>query len=328
MKILVTGGAGYIGSHLVDRLVDAGQQVYVVDNLSTGKIANIAHHLDNDRFQFINDTILNETLMEHLISQVNLIYHLAASVGVKYIVEDPLKGIITNVRGTEIVLELAFKYWTKTVIASSSEIYGKSTKVPLSEDDDRILGSTNVGRWSYSDSKAIDEYFAYAYSKRGLPIAIVRYFDSYGPRLDPRGYGSVIAKFINQALKNVPLTVYDDGQQTRCFTYIDDTVRGTILAANTAEAEGLAFNLGSSQETSIQELAERVISLTGSSSPIIHIPSKEAYGVDFEETRRRAPDVERAAKILNFRAETPLTEGLRRTVEWFRAGNQTPASEA
>jgi UDP-glucose 4-epimerase len=318
MKILVTGGAGYIGSHLVDHLMDAGHQVYVVDNLSTGKIANIAHHLNNDRFQFVNDTILNEALMERLISQVNLIYHLAASVGVKYIVEDPLKGIITNVRGTEIVLELAFKYWTKTVIASSSEIYGKSTKVPLSEDDDRILGSTSVGRWSYSDSKAIDEYFAYAYSKKGLPITIVRYFNSYGPRLDPRGYGSVIARFVNQALRKAPLTVYDDGQQTRCFTYINDTVLGTILAASTAGAEGLVFNIGNSQETSIQELAEQIVALTGSSSPITYVPAKEAYGVDFEETRRRAPNVERAARILGFRAETPLAEGLRRTVEWFR----------
>jgi UDP-glucose 4-epimerase len=319
MKALVTGGAGYIGSHLVDRLIADGHEVYIVDNLSTGKIANIAHHLGAERFRFINDTILNEALMERLISQVNIIYHLAAMVGVKYVVEDPLKGIITNVRGTEIVLELAFKYWVKTLIASSSEIYGKSVEVPLAEDSDRTLGPTNVGRWSYSDSKAIDEYFAYAYYRKGLPIVIVRYFNSYGPRLDPRGYGSVIARFISQALRGDPLTVYDDGQQTRCFTYIDDTVQGTVLAATTPEAEGLAFNIGSSRETTILELAQKIIALTGSASTIIHVPAKEAYGVNFEETRRRMPDVRRAAEILGFKAEVPLEKGLRQTMEWFRA---------
>lgn len=317
-KILVTGGAGYIGSHLVDRLLDAGHRVYVVDNLSTGKIANVAHHLGQDRFQFVNDTILNETTMERLIGQVELIYHLAASVGVKYIVEDPLRGILNNVRGTEVVLELAFKYWVKTVIASSSEVYGKSTKVPLSEDDDRLLGPTSVSRWSYSDSKALDEYLAYAYNRKGLPTVVVRYFNSYGPRLDYRGYGSVVARFISQALQNRPLTVYDDGQQTRSFTYVDDTVRGTILAANRPEAQGLAFNVGNAREASIRELAEKIVTLSGSSSPISYVPSQEAYGEHFEETRRRVPDTGRAAKILGFRAEIALEEGLRRTIEWFR----------
>jgi len=321
MGILVTGGAGYIGSHLVNALMAQGHEVYVVDNLSTGKIDNIRHHLGDEGFHFLNDSILNEALMEQIIARVDLIYHLAAVVGVKYVVEDPLQAILTNVRGTETVLELAYKYWKKTVIASSSEIYGKSTAVPLAEDGDRVLGSTSVGRWSYSDSKAIDEYFALAYSKRGLPVVVVRYFNSYGPRLDPKGYGSVIAKFIGQALQGEPLTVYDNGLQTRCFTYIDDTVRGTILAATVKEAEGEVFNIGSSGETTILELARLVRGLVGSSSEIVHVPYAEAYGENFEETRRRVPNVSKAERLLGFRAEVPLEEGLERTIAWFKGSS-------
>ncbi len=318
MRILVTGGAGFIGSNLVDVLMEQGHEVTVIDNLSVGKASNIAHQLSNERFHFVNDSILNVNTLERLIRQVDLIYHLAAVVGVKYVVDDPLGAIVTNVRGTENVLEMAFKYWVRTVIASSSEIHGKSAEVPLHEDDDRLLGPTTVGRWSYSDAKAIDEYFALAYAKKGLPVSIVRYFNAYGPRLDPKGYGSVIAKFMTQALRNAPLTVYDDGKQTRCFTFIEDTVRGTMLAATVPEAAGRVFNIGSSQETSILELAEIICQLTNSSSEIQHVSYEQAYGADFEETRRRVPDVSRARDILGFEAQTPLKDGLQRTLAWFR----------
>jgi len=190
--------------------------------------------------------------------------------------------------------------------------------VPLSEDDDRLLGSTTVGRWSYSDAKAIDEYFALAYAKKGLPVAIVRYFNAYGPRLDPRGYGSVIARFITQAQRGEPLTVYDDGQQTRCFTYVTDTIRGTMLAATVKEAAGQVFNIGSNRETTVLELATLIRQLTGSTSEIVHVPYETAYGPSFEEARRRVPDVTRAREVLGFEAQVSLEEGLRRTLEWSR----------
>jgi len=318
MRILVTGGAGFIGSNLVDALMDQGHEVTVIDNLSVGKASNIEHHLESDRFHFVNDSILNVDTLERLVCQTDLIYHLAAVVGPKYVVEDPLGTIVTNVHGTENVLELAFKYWIRTIIASSSEIYGKSTAVPLSEDDDRILGSTIVGRWSYSDAKAIDEYFALAYAKKGLPVTAVRYFNAYGPRLDPRGYGSVIARFITQALRGEPLTVYDDGEQTRCFTYVTDTLAGTIKAATVQEATGLVFNIGSDQETSVNELARLIHQLTGSHSEIVHVPYTSTFGPHFEETRRRVPDVTRARDVLGFEAQITLEEGLRRTVDWFQ----------
>ena len=319
MHILVTGGAGYIGSHLVDHLMAEGHRVLVVDNLSTGKVANIAHHLGHERFAFVNEDILHRETMEWLVQQVDLIYHLAAVVGVRHVINNPLKGIMTNVRGTERVLELAYKYWRKVVVASSSEVYGKSERAPLAENDDSILGPTAVGRWSYALAKAIDEHLALIYHSRGLPTTMVRYFNSYGPRLDPRGYGSVIARFISQALQGEPLTVYDNGHQTRCFTYIGDTIEGTILAATTREAAGRVFNIGSNDEMIIGELAQMIQRLTGSGSEIIHLPYETAYGPGFEETRRRVPDIDRAREVLGFVAHTPLEEGLKRTLDWFHS---------
>lgn len=318
MKILVTGGAGYIGSNLTDALIADGHEVWALDNLSTGSKANILHLSGEERFHWVHDSILNRAVVDQLASKVDQIYHLAAVVGVKYVIGDPLGGIRTNVAGTEIVLECAHKYGKRTVIASSSEVYGKSPSVPWSEEDDCLLGPTTVSRWSYALSKAIDEHCALAYARRGLQVAIVRYFNSYGPRLDPQGYGSVVARFISQALSGEPLTVYDDGQQTRCFTYVDDTVQGTILAGTMPAAVGKVFNIGSEDETKILELAHLIRDLTGSRSDIACVPNHAVFGENFEETRRRVPDNRRAADLLGFRAQVSLREGLAKTIGWFR----------
>jgi len=318
VNILITGGAGYIGSHLADALINTGHQVTVLDNLSTGRIINISHLLGQARFRLVCDSVLNAPLVDQLVAGADVVYHLAATVGVRHVVDNPLKCIVTNVRGTEVVLESAYRYWRRVVVASSSEVYGKSEQAPLNEDDDSLLGPTAVGRWSYALSKALDEHLAFAYHRQGLPASVVRYFNSYGPRLDPRGYGSVVARFINQALDGQPITVYDDGRQSRCFTYVDDTVRGTLMAGTLAEAEGKAFNIGDDRETSILELAQMVRDVINPEINIEHIPYTQAYGARFEETRRRVPDTRRARDLLGFEAEVSLEEGLRRTIDWFR----------
>ena len=316
MRVLVTGGAGYIGSHLVDALCDGGHEVRVVDNLSTGKVANLAHRLGEIRF--INGSILDAELIEREVQGVELVFHLAASVGVRHIVDDPLGSLLTNTRGTENVLAACHRYWRKVLIASTSEIYGKTAKVPMQEDDDRVLGPTTVQRWSYSTAKAYDEHLALAYAAHELPVVIVRYFNSYGPRLDERGYGSVMANFLRQALSGEPLSVHGDGRQTRCFTYVDDTVRGTIMAAMTPEAEGLVINLGSTRETTIRELAEMIRDSVGSPSEIVARSYESYYGPGFEDTRRRVPEITRAQEILQWTPEVALEEGLARTIEWWQ----------
>jgi UDP-glucose 4-epimerase len=318
VRVLVTGGAGYIGSHLVDALIKRGDEVLVIDNLSTGKIENIRHVLGHPTFHFINDSILNEALLERFVPSMDLIFHLAAAVGVRNVLQDPLAAINTNVRGTEVVLGLAFKYWKRLVLASTSEIYGKASHVPFREDDDRVLGSTAVARWSYSMSKAIDEHFAFAYAVKGLPVSILRYFNSYGPRLDERGYGSVVANLTRQALRGEPLTVHGDGKQTRCFTYIDDTVAGTLLAGEVKEAIGEAFNIGSPNETSILDLAKLIKRLTRSKSPIAFQAYEAYYGEGFEDPRRRVPSVDKAKRLLGFTPKVDLETGLKKTIAWCR----------
>ena len=316
MRVLVTGGAGYIGSHLVDALCDAGHEVRVLDNLSTGKATNLEGRLDEVRL--VNGSILDAALVEEEVEWAQLVFHLAAAVGVRHIVDDPLASILTNTRGTENVLNACFRYWRKVVVASTSEVYGKTSKVPMSEDDDRVLGPTTVHRWSYSTAKAIDEHLAFAFAANNLPMSIVRYFNSYGPRLDERGYGSVVANFIRQARAGEPITAHGDGKQSRCFTYIDDTVRGTMLAGFTPEAEGQVFNLGSTRETTIVELAEMIKAALGSSSPIRTTSYEEYYGPGFEDTRRRVPDITRAREVLDWEPEVSLEDGLARTIEWWQ----------
>jgi UDP-glucose 4-epimerase len=315
MRVLVTGGAGYIGSHLVDRLVALGHDVTVLDDLSTGNIANLAE--SQAKIRFVRNTILDDRLVNKLVRGVDTVFHLAAGVGVGNIVAKPLDALITNTRGAENVIEACVKHEKRLLLASTSEIYGKTSKMPMSEDDDRVLGSTTIPRWGYSTAKAIDEHLALAYAQQGLRMSVVRYFNSFGPRLDPGGYGSVVANMMRQALNNEPLTVHGDGTQTRCFTYVDDTVEGTLRVGLDAKAEGIVFNVGNDHETTINDLAALIIEMTGSQSTIRHISYEERYGKGFEDTKRRVPDVRRAADVLGFRATIDLRTGLERTLQWW-----------
>lgn len=320
MRVLVTGGAGYIGSHLADKLLAQGNEVVVLDNLSLGKRANVEHNFQNPLFSFVEGDVLDGGLTAQLLGQCDVVYHLAAVVGVKHVLDDPLQTMATNVWGTDNVLRAACGANLKVVLASSSEVYGKASVFPLREDADRLLGPTSVPRWCYAVGKALDEHLALAYHRqRGLPVVLLRYFNSYGPRLDPRGYGSVVAKFIDQALDGRPITVHGDGGQSRCFTYVEDTVKGTVLAGLSAAADGEVLNIAQAEETTIGELARVVRDLTGSSSEIVTVPYASQYGGLFEDTRRRVPAVDKAERILGFRARVALLDGLQRTVDWFRS---------
>jgi UDP-glucose 4-epimerase len=316
MRVLVTGGAGYIGSHLVDRLVHLGHNVTVIDDLSTGSLQNLDGA--QPHIAFVEGSILDEALVERLVRDTDVVFHLAAAVGVGHIVEKPLASLITNVRGAEHVIGAAMAYDKRLLVASTSEIYGKTKKMPMSEDDDRVLGSTTIARWGYSTAKAIDEHLALAHAAEGRRVSVVRYFNSYGPRLDPRGYGSVVANLMRQALNNEPLTVHGDGTQTRCFTYVTDTVECTVRAGLDDGAQGLVFNVGNDRETTILELARKIIALTGSRSDVSFVSYEARYGKGFEDTVRRVPDVRRARDVLNFSARVDLDEGLQRTLTWWR----------
>lgn len=318
MKSLVTGGAGFIGSHLVDALVRAGERVVVLDDLSQSGGESLAPYAHDDRVRVIRDSILDEDAVSAAMDGCTHVFHLAAVIGVRYVVEDPLRGILTNVRGSEIVLAEAARRNVRTLLASSSEVYGRGIHPPFKEDDDALIGPTIVPRWSYALSKALDEHLALAYHRqRGLPVSIVRYFNIYGPRCLSGGYG-VIARFAERAVAARPLIVHGDGGQSRCFTYVDDAVRGTLLAGTMEAANGQVFNLGTARETTIGELAAMVRDAAGAAVAIEHVSYEQEYGAGFEDTRRRVPDVGKAERLLGFRAEVPLEDGLRRTIEWWR----------
>jgi UDP-glucose 4-epimerase len=318
MKALLTGGAGFIGSHLADALLDRGHDVGVIDDLSTGSIANIAHLRQRRGFEYVIDTIMNESMTAELIDGADVVFHLAAAVGVKLIVEAPVRTIETNVHGTEIVLTHASKKNKLVVIFSTSEVYGKSTAVPFREDADLVMGPTPMQRWAYACSKAIDEFLALAYHReRKLPVVIVRLFNTVGPRQTGR-YGMVIPTFVRQALMGEPITVHGDGRQTRSFAYVGDVVDGVIRLANEPRAVGQVFNVGNTEEISMLDLARRVQAMTASSSPIRLVPYEEAYAAGFEDMPRRVPDLQKIGALVGYRPTTSLDEILRRVIAHTR----------
>lgn len=312
---LVTGGAGFIGSHLVDRLLADGRQVRVLDDFSTGREANLAHLAGDARLAVIRGSILDRSAVAEAMRGADAVFHLAAVVGVQHVVDNPLKMLITNAEGTQVVLDAAMAAGARVLLASTSEVYGQSEAIPFAEDGPRVLGPTWIHRWGYATAKALDEHLAFAYADRGLAMSIVRYFNAYGPRLDPAGYGSVIARFVAQAQAGQPLTVHGDGLQTRCFTYVTEAVEATFRAGSRPEALGRVFNIGSRFEHSINDLAERVLAATGAASGVRHLPYEAAYGARFADTRRRVPDVDLIARTLDWRAEVSLDEGLRRVLQ-------------
>jgi len=311
VKALITGGAGFIGSHLAEYLLARGDEVAVIDDLSSGSLDNVRHLTSNPRFHLAVDTITDEVVMDRLASVSDIIYHLAAAVGVEMIVRSPVHTIETNIMGTAAVFRVANRYRRKVVLTSTSEIYGKSTRVPFAEEDDRLLGPTTRSRWSYSTSKAVDEFLALAYAReRALPVVIVRLFNTIGPRQTGR-YGMVVPRFVRQALAGQPITVYGDGSQTRCFADVRDIVRGIIALADCPLAEGLVVNLGSRREISILDLARLVVRLTGSRSEISFIPYDQAYEAGFEDMARRVPDVTRAADLVGWSPDISLEDTIR-----------------
>jgi UDP-glucose 4-epimerase len=305
-KALVTGGAGFIGSHLTEKLLEEGYIVHIVDDLSTGRFENIAHLEADSRFRYTIDTILDADIMEGLVAWSDVVFHLAAAVGVEYVMENQLKSIEINIRGAETVLEQANKGKKKVILFSTSEIYGKSEAVPFKEDDDRILGPTTLTRWSYAVSKAIDEILALAYwREKKLPIVILRCFNTCGPRQTGQ-YGMVLPRFVKQALLGNPITVYGDGSQTRCFASVYDVVGGVVKLAECEEAVGDIFNIGSDVEVSIGDLARKVKEVTSSSSPIEFVPYERAYGQGFEDMRRRVPDLSKIRALIGYEPRTDL----------------------
>jgi UDP-glucose 4-epimerase len=316
---LITGGAGFIGSHLVEALLARGDIVTVIDDLSTGRLENILSLKGNPRFRFAIETITNETVMDRLVSECDVIVHLAAAVGVKLIVTDPVRTIETNVMGTEEVLRVARRYRRRVLIASTSEVYGKNEKVPFAEEDDSVFGSTTRSRWAYATSKALDEFLALAYHRSlGLPVIVARFFNTVGPRQRSR-YGMVIPRFVRQALSGEPITVYGDGKQTRCFCNVRDVVAAVVGLVDAPQAVGQVYNIGSQEEINIGDLAEHVRALAGSASKIVFVPYDEAYAQGFEDMQRRVPDIAKIRAATGWVPRIHLDETIREVIAYCQS---------
>lgn len=319
---LITGGAGFIGSHLAEKLLAEGEHVTIIDNLSTGRFENIAHLEDHPCFRYAIEDIRSAAVMDRLVSECDLIYHLAAAVGVFAIVHSPIDTIEINVGGTEVVLKTARRYRKKVLIASTSEVYGKGVKVPFSEDDDRILGPTTKSRWSYAASKELDEFLALAYHKAaGLPVTIFRLFNTVGPR-QVGNYGMVVPRFVRWALAGEPIQVYGDGQQSRCFGNVFDVVNAIAGLGRSSDTTGQVYNIGSNEEVTIYELAQKVIERTGSSSEITFVPYEEAYEAGFDDMRRRVPDVRKIKETIGWQPSTPLAVTIDQIIDHFNGANK------
>ncbi|MBU2035361.1 MAG: GDP-mannose 4,6-dehydratase [Candidatus Omnitrophica bacterium] len=323
MRVLITGGAGFIGSHLAEELINSGHQVMILDNLSTGRLENIKPLEKNPNFELVIDTILNENLMDKLVEKSDIIFHLAAAVGVELIVKKPLESLTTNIKGSEIVLEMAYRYHKKVLITSTSEIYGKNVNGPLKEDDDRILGSPLKTRWSYSTAKAVDEMLAYVYWKqRDVPSVIVRLFNTVGPR-QTGTYGMVVPRFVEQAMINEPLTVYGTGKQSRCFIHVKDVVKTLVKLIGEPKAVGEVFNIGSQEEISIEQLAKEIIRVTKSRSRITYTSYEKAYEDGFEDMQRRVPDTSKINKLIGFKLTYTLPAIIEDIVNYLKTNKRS-----
>jgi nucleoside-diphosphate-sugar epimerase len=324
MRVLITGGAGFIGSHLAEALLDRGDEVMVLDDLSTGSVENIRHLLGRPGFTFTNDSVTNEQVVARLIDKADMAFHLAAAVGVRLVVSAPVHTIETNVHGTETVLRQAAKQRKLVVVASTSEVYGKGTALPYREDADLVLGPPTKTRWGYATSKLLDEFLALAYwQEHQVPVIVVRFFNTVGPRQSDR-YGMVIPSFVKRALAGEPLIIHGDGSQTRSFTWVGDVVSALLALVNEPRSVGQIFNIGNGAEVSIRELAEQVTALTGSDSPIQFVPHHEVFGHNFEDMPRRVPDIGKIKQLVGYQPQVHLAEILERVIKYWQAPVRVP----